>query len=80
MVFPSLLLSESEVFTPFSRGSKPQKENSLSARLKTLWKFWWKEREFSFWGLEPLENGVKTSLSDNKSDGNTMYYGRIHRK
>ena len=65
MVFPSFF-SESEVFTPFPEGSKPQKENSLSARFKMLREFWLAEREFSFWGLEPSGNGVKTSLSEKK--------------
>ena len=50
-------LSESEVFYPISRGSKPQKENSLSVSQNSLSVFNLTEREFSFWGLEPLEMG-----------------------
>ena len=44
-------------FYPISRGSKPQKENSLSTNQNSLSFFKLAEREFSFWGLEPLEIG-----------------------
>ena len=37
---PSLFFIWKWGFYPISRGSKPQKENSYSARLKTLREFW----------------------------------------
>ena len=46
-------------FNHISRGSKPQKENSFSFHQNSLSVFNLAEREFSFWGLEPLEMWLK---------------------
>ena len=53
----TLFFVEKWGFYPISRGSKPQKENSLSANQNSLSFFKLAEREFSFWGFEPLEIG-----------------------
>ena len=64
---PSLFIGKWGLY-PISRGSKPQKENSLSASQNSLSVFNLVEREFSFWGLEPLEMGYKPHFPI-KSDG-----------
>ena len=63
---PSLFLSKSKFSIPFPGNFKPQKENSLSARLKTVREFWLAEREFSFWGLKFPGNGIENLLFDKK--------------